>query len=196
MTKIKFAALDGAVANFGIALLAYDTETDELEVLDLLLHKTEKTKIKQTRVSSDDLRRAQEQAVHLRNALDGCALVFGEVPSGGKDAKATRAFGIVTGLYASVAQPFQEVTPSEVKMAAVGTSTASKEEMIEWAVEKFPNAPWRRAKQNGPKIKKGALTADNEHLADAVAIGHAGINTPVFKQMLSMFKAATLAVAA
>lgn len=189
MTKILFAALDGAIANFGIAKLVYDTDTGKLDVVDLLLNKTEKSKLKQTRASTDDLLRSQEQAKFIRETVKDCAIVFGEVPSGGKDAKACRAFGIVTGLYASVPQSFQEVTPAEVKMAAVGTRTASKEEMIEWAVEKFPNAPWLRAKNNGAKWKKGDLVKDNEHLADAVAIGHAGIRTPVFTQMISMLNA-------
>ncbi|NKX37743.1 hypothetical protein HGG70_07400 [Rhodobacteraceae bacterium R_SAG4] len=196
MAKIKFGALDGALANFGIAILSFDTETGALEVLDLILNKTEKSKHKQTRSSTDDLVRAQSQAEFMRKSLEGCAIVFGEVPSGGQDAKSTRAFGIVTGLYASITLPFQEVTPSEVKMAAVGTNTASKEEMIIWATELFPNAPWRRAQKNGAKIKKGDLTKDNEHLADAVAIGHAGIKTPVFQQMLSIFRATSLAQAA
>lgn len=189
MPKITFAALDGAVANFGIAIMTYDTDTETLDVADLLLNKTEKTKTKVIRASSDDLRRSQEQAEFVRKAIANSAIVFGEVPSGGQDAKATRAFGIVTGIYASIIKPFQEVNPREVKIAAVGTGTASKQEMIEWAVEKFPNAPWRRAKNNGAKFKKGDLTADNEHLADAVAIGHAGIKTPAFQQMLSMLRA-------
>lgn len=189
MTKITFAALDGAVANFGIAKLSYDTVTGELDVIDLLLSKTEKTKLKQVRSSSDDLSRAYTQAKFVRDNTKDCAVIFGEVPSGGKDSRAARAFGIVTGIYASILQPFQEVNPSEVKIAAVGTRTASKEEMIIWATEKFPNAPWRRAKSNGVKWKKGDLTADNEHLADAVAIGHAGIRTNEFRQMIAMMNA-------
>lgn len=193
MAKIIFAALDGAIANFGIARLSYDTETGLLDVIDLLLNKTEKSKNKQMRSSSDDLRRAQEQVRFMREATKDCAVVFGEVPFGGKDAKASRAFGIVTGIYASIIQPFQEVTPTAVKRAAVGTATASKEEMIMWAVDRFPQAPWLRAKANGAKWKKGDLVADNEHLADAVAIGHAGILTPEFQQMTSMLNAIRLA---
>lgn len=193
MPKITFAALDGALANFGIARMSYDTDTGQLDVLELLLNKTEKTKVKQIRSSSDDLRRSQEQAKFVRDNTSDCAIVFGEVPSGGQDAKSTRAFGIVTGIYASIIKPFQEVNPREVKMAAVGTGTASKQEMIIWATEKFPNANWRRAVSNGKNWKKGDLTSDNEHLADAVAIAHAGVQTPVFTQMTSMLNAMRVA---
>jgi Holliday junction resolvasome RuvABC endonuclease subunit len=189
MAKIVFAALDGAIANFGIARMAYDTQTGQMEVVSLHLNKTAKNKSKQARVSSDDLRRSQEQARFVRDHTSDCAIIFGEVPSGGQDSRAARAFGIVTGLYASIQQPFQEVTPAEVKMAALGTATASKVEMIEWATEKFPTAPWLRAQKNGAKFKAGDLTADNEHLADAVAVAYAGVQTTSFKLMISMISA-------
>jgi hypothetical protein len=45
----------------------------------------------------------------------------------------------------------------------------------------FPNAPWLRAKGG----KKQILNS-NEHLADAVAIAHAGIKTDQFLQLMAM----------
>ncbi|MTH61113.1 hypothetical protein [Paracoccus litorisediminis] len=189
MPLIRLAAFDGALANFGMAKLIFDTDTEALSVLDLKLVKTEKSKVKQVRSSSDDLRRSRENALAAHDWLKDCVTVFVEVPTGGQDAKATRAFGIITGIYASLLREPVEVSPAETKLAAVGTRTASKEEMIEWAVGKFPDAPWLRAKSNGPKWKKGDLLGDNEHLADAVAIAHAGIKLPVFQQMKAMIAA-------
>lgn len=185
MSKIKFAALDGSLTNFGIAKLTYDTLTGELAVDDLTLVKTEKAKNKTVRVSSDRLRRSKEIADTLRQELNDAAVVFAEIPTGAQSSDAAFAFGIVVGLYASVTTPLVEVSPSETKMAAVGTKTASKQEMINWAVEKFPDAPWRTVKRAGQLQP----TLDNEHLADAVAIAHAGICTPQFKQMISMLNA-------
>jgi hypothetical protein len=185
MPKIKFAALDGSLTNFGVAKLTYDTLTGELAVDDLKLVKTEKSKVKSVRVSSDRLRRSQEIATMLRTELDGSAVVFAEIPTGAQSSDAAFAFGIVVGLYASITHPVVEVTPSETKLAAVGTRTASKQEMIEWATEKFPAAPWRMVKRQGKLVP----TLDNEHLADAVAIAHAGICTPGFKQMIAMVNA-------
>ena len=72
--------------------------------------------------------------------------------------------------------------PNETKLATVGTRTASKAEMISWATDLYPKAPW---------IKRGAkFTLANEHLADALAVGHAGVKTDQFSQLLAMRNAA------
>lgn len=191
MSKITIAGLDGALANFGITILALDTETLELEIKDLVLVKTEKSKHKSVRVSSEYYRRANEIAVAVDETLarHGVQSVFAEIPSGGQDAKSCMAFGIAIGIYASLKIPLIEVSPSETKLAALGTRTASKEEMIEWAVASFPNAPWRRYAKNGAKFKKGDVMLDNEHLADAAAVAKAGTNTPAFRQTLAILRA-------
>ena len=186
MAQIRFAALDGSLRNFGVAKMEINTETGELTVIDLILIKTEPGKGKQVRASSDNLRRSQELAIGVREATKDCVTAFYEVPSGGQDYKSVLGFGMVIGIYASLTIPGREVSPAETKMAAVGTKTASKEEMVIWAVEKHPDAPWRLQKQNGAKYKKGDLMADNEHLADGVAIGYAGTKTPEFQQMIAM----------
>lgn len=185
MSKIRIAGLDGSKTNFGVALLDLDLDTMEIDVADLLLFKTEKTKGKQVRMSSDNLRRAQEVAGPLRSALKDCITAFVEVPSGGQSYDAVLGFGIVIGIYASIEIPVIEVSPSETKLAAVGTRTASKEEIIEWGMEKFPAAPWRMVKRKGVMVP----TKDNEHLADGVAIAHAGIRVPSFKQTLAILQA-------
>lgn len=192
MTKIRFAALDGSLRNFGIAKMEYDTAApadQALSVISLRLVETEKSKNKQVRASSDNLTRAQTIAKVIREEMADCAMVFAEVPSGGQDYNAVLGFGIVIGLYAGIVPPVVEVSPSETKMAAVGTRTASKEEMIEWAVGKFPAAPWLMTKRGGVMVP----VKKNEHLADAVAIAYAGIRTPTFQQTLSMLTAMKVA---
>lgn len=190
MAKIRVAGLDGSKRNFGVAIMEIDTRTLEAEVVDLILIKTEKEKSKQVRKSSDNFRSACEIAEGLTGALKGVTSIFIEVPSGGQSYDAVLGFGIVIGLYASIERmlgiPAVEVAPSETKLAAVGTKTASKQEMIEWAFEKFPDAPWRTRKLKGETVP----TLDNEHLADAVAIVHAGMKTPAFRQTLAILTAA------
>ncbi|SCW95859.1 hypothetical protein [Ancylobacter rudongensis] len=187
MSKVLIAGLDGSKTNFGVARLLLDIDTLELTVDDLLLVKTEKDKSKQVRKSSDNLKRAQEIAVGIRPALQGCVSAFIEVPSGGQSYDAVLGFGIVIGLYASLTIPTIEVSPGETKLASVGTRTASKQEMIEWAVENYPKAPWRVTKRGGVMVP----TLDNEHLADAIAIAHAGIRTPAFRQTLAILTASS-----
>lgn len=187
--KIKIAGLDGSKTNFGIALMELDIDTLELSVNDLILIKTEKSKEKQVRASSDNLARASTITQSVAEYLEGYASAFIEVPSGGQSYDAVLGFGIVIGIYASIDGMLGistiEVSPSETKKAAVGTRTASKDEMIDWAREKFPDAPWRMRKLKGEMVP----TNDNEHLADAVAIVHAGIRTPAFKQMIAIYRA-------
>lgn len=185
MALIRIAGLDGSKTNFGIAIMDLDTESMDLSVVDLILVKTEKSKNKQVRASSDNLARSQAITEILFPALKGSVSAFIEVPSGGQSYDAVLGFGIVIGIYASLPITTIEVSPAETKKAAVGTRTASKEEMIEWAVGKFPDAPWRMTKRKGVMVP----VKDNEHLADAVAIVHAGIRTPAFRQTIAMLNA-------
>lgn len=196
MGKILIAGLDGSLRNFGVATAWLDLETLKLEIKDLVLVKTEKSKDKKVRSSSDNLARATELRKGVHAALRGVTTSFFEVPSGGQDYNAVLGFGIVIGTYAAIPTPGIEVSPYETKLIAVGTKTASKEEMIEWAFEKYPAAPWRLYERNGKNYKKGEPTKDNEHLADAVAIMEAGIMTPSFQQTLAILQANTIAQAA
>lgn len=192
MAKILVAGLDGAKANFGITKMLYDTETEELEIVSIRLVETQALKGKHVRVSSDNLRRAREIADVLKEELKDCVMAFGEVPTGGQSADAVLSFGIVIGLYASLSIPMVEVSPAETKRAAVGTNTASKEEIIEWAMEKYPNAPWFTKKRNGVV----SPTAKNEHVADAAAIVHAGVKTQEFRVHAALIRSLGKSVAA
>jgi Holliday junction resolvasome RuvABC endonuclease subunit len=188
MAKILVAGLDGSLRNFGVALMWLDTKTLELSVKDLVLVKTEKSQTKQVRKSSDNLARAKILVDGVSETMKGVTAAFLEVPSGGQSYDAVLGFGIVIGIYAGIKPAICEVSPSETKMAAVGTKTASKQEMIDWAFERFPEAPWRMRTSKGAKVP----TLDNEHLADAVAIVCAGIETPAFKQTLAFLNAASV----
>lgn len=186
MAIVRVAGLDGSLRNFGGAIMSFDTDDPKgtLKVENLFLAKTTNSKNKQVRASSDNLARAQSIREVVHPALEGCAAVFVEVPSGGQSYAAVLGFGIVIGLYASLPIDPIEVSPSETKLAAVGTKSASKEEIIDWAVEKFPDAEWLLTKRKGQMVP----IKDNEHLADSVAIVHAGIDTPSFKNTLKLMQ--------
>lgn len=173
------AAIDPSLRAFGCAKFLF-TE-GELRPLDLLLIKTEKEKSKTIRVNSDDLRRAREIHREVRTFIHGADIIFSEVPSGAQSARAAWALGIAVGIIAGLPQII-EVQPAETKLAAVGTKTASKKEMIEWATGLYPDAPW--------KISRGIVTLDNEHLADACGVAHAGIRTVQFQQLMALKRAA------
>lgn len=182
MAKIKIAAIDGALRNFGIVRFIYDTDDQSLALLDMKLVETAKSKDKRKRSSSDYLERAQKISAAMRERLSDVSVVFGEVPSGGQDYNSVYGFGIVVGLYASVAQPFIEVSPAEAKLAAVGSRNAAKQEMIEWAFERYPDAEWLTRKLHGEVVP----VQKNEHLADACAIAESGVKEQQFQVFASM----------
>jgi hypothetical protein len=194
MTKILIAGMDGSFANFGVARMILDLGSNQLLVDDLNLTKTEKSKAKTVRVSSDNFRRSQEIYQDALPFLNGCVACFAEIPFGGKSYDAVLGFGITIGIYAALSHvcPLIEVSPIETKKATVGTRTASKQEMIDWAFETYPNAPWLLTKRGGKMVPVLA----NEHLADACAIVHAGIRTPAFQQVKAILAAGSTGKAA
>ncbi|HGS7688653.1 TPA: hypothetical protein ACMEYZ_006266, partial [Klebsiella variicola subsp. variicola] len=72
----------------------------------------------------------------------------------------------------------------EIKHYVGNKLTTSKEEIIQWAIAKQPDAPWLRRKQAG----KDVLVAKNEHLADAIASIYSGMQTDQFRQVRDVLK--------
>lgn len=191
---LPIAGLDPSLQNFGVGLLHIDLVSQKLKIDSLLLIETDKQANKVVRQNSDDLRRATDLRINYHKAIagHGAKFLFTEVPTGAQSARAMMANGIVLGLLASCPIPLIQVQPTETKMATVGTKTASKAEMIEWAVENYPEAPWIKHKSKGQMV----VGAKNEHLADAVAVAHAGIKTDQFQQVRAMLMATMVASAA
>ena len=185
MAIIKCAGLDGSLRNFGITKMLYDTDTGRLGIYDMLLIETQKSQEKKVRKSSDTYERARELALGCQTYIKDCDVIFAEIPSGGKSYDAVLGFGIVIGVYAGLQQALIEVSPIETKKATVGSRTASKEEMINWATAAYPNAKWLTVKRGGVMVPVNK----NEHLADAAAIVHAGIQTPAFRQAAAILGA-------
>lgn len=165
----------------------YEIETQRLVIDNLLLVETAKESGKTVRQNSDDLRRGNEIAGMMHFWLRDKQVAFAEIPSGAQSAAAAKALGISTGILSTVGAvgAFKgrliQVTPAEVKKLATGSKVGSKEEMIEWAVKHWPDAPWPRVKKTGAIIAGKA-----EHLADACGAIHAGIQTDQFKQLVQL----------
>jgi Holliday junction resolvasome RuvABC endonuclease subunit len=184
--KIKVAGLDPSTSNFGVCKALVDVSTLEVTVDDLILFQTENESKKGVIKTSDDLRRAREVTTFAREAIKDCALVVSEIPLGSAAMynNAILNAGVMIGVLAGLDVPLIEVSPQDVKIAAVGHRGACKEEMIEWAVKTYPNAPWLMRKLKG----KLYPVAKNEHLADAVATVLAGVKTAQFRQALAMYR--------
>jgi Holliday junction resolvasome RuvABC endonuclease subunit len=186
--KIKVVGFDPSMSAFGIAKMTVDVDTLVPEIEDLELVETERTKDDKLKVikSSSDLERARRVQERMVAACEGRALAISEIPFSHAQMypSAILNTGVVIGVLASIRIPLIQVQPREVKLVALGHHQGAKEEMIHWALTRYPNAPWRTMKRGGKLVP----TAANEHLADAVAAVEAGLKTQQFQQALAMFR--------
>lgn len=186
MARLSVAGHDPSSRNWGIAGGSYDTDTGKLTIKTLRVVRTEPLEGKQVRQNSQDLRMANQLYEGVVPFM-AAALSFAEVPQGSQSARSSLCSGICIGVLGSLRKTsqFVEVTPNEVKLAAVGSKTATKKQMIEWAVKQHPEAPWPR-KSNGE-----ILLGDAEHMADALGAIYAGMRTEMFKHLIQFYKGAT-----
>ena len=188
--KLKFVGCDPSLRNWGLAVATFDTATQQLSVHDLALTCPDLPKGKTVRQNSLDLESAKQLYEGAIAAVRNADAVFVEVPVGSQSARAMASYGICVGVLGALRAngiPFFEVTPSEVKLAGPGMKTATKQQMIGWAMTKHPEANWPTYRQNGKSLVSEAKA---EHQADAVAAIYAGMACNSFKQMLP-FMAAT-----
>ncbi len=186
-TTIRVLGIDPAYRNFGMVLADVDPTTGAIvgtPELRLVTTETGKEK-KGVRKSSDDLRRCRVLVEGLRAMVAKADVVCAEMPLGSQSATAMKGVGVCMGLLAAIDKPLIELTPDEVKLAAVGKSTATKAAMIEWAHARHPDANWLRLNDK----PTGRLLSANEHLADAVAVVEAASKTDQFKLLAVGFAA-------
>jgi Holliday junction resolvasome RuvABC endonuclease subunit len=188
--KLAVIGIDPALNNMGFAHAVIDTDTNEIDVRKLVLAETkshDKKTSKVVRKNSDDLSRARVLYNALQEETKGNTFAFAEVPVGSQSARAMASYGICIGVLASCGIPLIQLTPTEVKMASVGIKTASKQEMIDWAMSRYPKANWLMRRLHGELVPMN----DNEHLADAVAAIHAGLESEQFLAASVFFQTIT-----
>ncbi|PXB55648.1 hypothetical protein [Klebsiella pneumoniae] len=182
---IKVVGVDPSMSNFGLAIGTLDLDTDKLEIHGLELVETKAGGTKKTvRVNSDDLRRAKEIWRTARPIIEQAHMVFCELPVGSQSSRAQTSYGVCIGVLACVDKPLIQVTPNEIKHYVGNKLTTSKEEIIQWAVTKQPDAPWLRRKYAG----KDVLVANNELLANAIASIYCRMQTDQFRQVRDVLK--------
>ena len=188
---IRVVGQDPSLRNWGLAIGTYELETGHLEITRLALTNPVLPTGKQTRQNSSDLESAFQLYKGAMAAAEGAHAVFVEVPVGSQSARAMASYGVCVGVLGALRAtgvPFFEVTPTEVKLAGPGVKTATKQEMIAWAVAKHPEANWPKYSQSGRTLISEAKA---EHQADAIAAIYAGLASQPFQQMLPFLVART-----
>lgn len=184
--KIRIVGFDPSMSNWGICKATLDVHSLEWTVDDLVLVETESESKKGVIKQSDDIRRARIVREGMESACVDASFAISEIPFCNPAGYSAANFnaGLVTGVLAACPIPLIQVFPAEVKQLATGIRSATKQEMIDWAMGRFPDAPWRMRKLKSKMVP----TAANEHLADAVASIHAGLQSQQLKQALAIYK--------
>lgn len=181
---IRVVGQDPSLRNWGIAVGTFNLETRLLTIDKLSLTNPVLPTGKQVRQNSLDLESGYQLYKGALAAAEGAHAVFVEVPQGSQSARAMASYGICVGVLGALRAagiPFFEVTPTEVKLAGHGKKTATKQEMIAWAMSRHPEASWPLYYQHGKALVSEAKA---EHQADAVAAIYAGLASNTFQQML------------
>lgn len=179
--KIPVLGMDPSLRNWGLAEaeLCLDTGILSTPVISIVATKSDDSM--RVRQNSKDLQAAEDLAAGLIPAALRAKVVFVEVPVGSKSARAMASYGTCVGIMGTLrASGIQliEVTPTEVKTHFTGNKNATKDDMIQKAMTEYPDAAW--------PMLKGKVVAKAEHMADAIAAIHAGVRTPVFKQLMRL----------
>jgi Holliday junction resolvasome RuvABC endonuclease subunit len=189
---IKVAGLDPSLTNFGMCIAYVDPQTYEVASVEKIgMVKTEPGKHKQQRKNSDDIVRADKIIKNVMKFLEGVNMVFAEVPVGSQNARAMCSYGICVAALAAIKQkyPLIQVMPVDLKVAVMGSKTASKDDIIDWATGLYPHLDWKT------KNRKGELsrTKDNEHMADAIGSVHTGVESDDFIAAAAILETVTKA---
>lgn len=183
---IRVVGFDPSLRNWGVAKGTLELgDKPELTIHTLDVIQPIQTTGKQVRQNSLDLEAAEQLAKQAMAHAEGAQAIFVEVPVGSQSSRSSLGCGLCIGVLGALRAtgiPFYEVTPNEVKMISAGKKTATKLEMIKWAMECHPEAPWPM------KTEKGVISVvagSAEHMADALAAIYAGIDSKSFKQMLT-----------
>jgi Holliday junction resolvasome RuvABC endonuclease subunit len=178
--RIKIVGVDPSLRSTGLAIGWLDIDTLQWEVEEVKLVKTEKSKLKMIRKSADDYDRCRILYEGLRETVEDAQLAFVEMPIGSQSSDAMKSYGAMCMLAATIDCPMIQVTPAAVKVQATGDKLAQKEEMIEWATNKWPDINWLRSGKR--------LIGANEHLADACGAINAGMKEGDFDAVVAMLR--------
>lgn len=185
--KIPVVGFDPSMTGWGIAESDLDLTTGYLDTPQIQILEPEKLTNKQVRVNSVDLDVAEQLAREAVAAASRAKAIFVEVPVGSQSAAAMKSYGMCVGILGSMrSQGIQliEVTAAEVKKALTGLKWATKREMIAKAMALYPDARWPTYKKAG----KMEVANKAEHAADAIGAIHAGVNTPMFQNLMRLYK--------
>ncbi len=160
--------LDPSLSNFGMVKGSFNGDTFLPEDIKLVTTSEDSSLQYQ---NQRDLKRAVQLREAMLQFFDGVDTVYVEMPVGSQSARASVSYGVCVGILASLGLRLVRVSARDVKIIATNDPKASKQDMINWAYNKYPDLPWITKIRNGTK----SLTNANEHVSDAIGAVLAGL---------------------
>lgn len=188
--SVRVIGMDPSLSNWGIAVGDLDVTQETLSIQALDVIRPEALEGKQVRQNSKDMHRAEQLMAGVLPYLTYADVICVEVPTGSQSASAMKGYGVCMGLLAAMRErglAFIELTPNDIKLTATNSKTATKQQMIDWAVGEYPDAPWPRRQHKG---ESQIISAQAEHMADAVAAIRAGLKSAEFRRLLPALRRA------
>jgi Holliday junction resolvasome RuvABC endonuclease subunit len=171
----RIVGLDPSLRNWGMVNALYDHEQKTLSVQSLEIIQPDLSRAESSKQNILDMTSANQLYAQTWALIRDADFIIAEIPSGSQSARASLASGICIGVLGSICARntfIIPVTPTEVKLAGFGSRTATKKQMIEWAVTKHPEADWPRYKSKGELVINEGKA---EHMCDALAVIYAGL---------------------
>lgn len=187
--SVRVLGLDPGLRRTGYAVASIDPVARSiLDVLNIGVLETFPLGRRGIRKTSEDLRRAKEQADGLRRVLKRTPvdLIAAEMATTTPYTLATFSFGVMVGILASLGPPIVELLPHEVKIAATGSARATKSEIIAWALTQpsSQTLDWptsTRRNRLDLAYQGRFVTLQAEHPADALATVAACLGSEQFR---------------
>lgn len=182
---LKIVGMDPSMLNWGISVGHFNLDSEELIIQELrtLSYKPPKTKL---RKNYKDILRANFLYTELSHILHDADIIMAEIPVGSKSARAMASYSMCVTIVGAlnILDILIPVTPSDVKLI-VGDPEASKDDVMEWAIEAHPEAPWATYIKKGIEYYNKSVI---EHQADAIAAMYAGSLTPKFNSLIQSLR--------
>jgi Holliday junction resolvasome RuvABC endonuclease subunit len=183
--KIPVLGMDPSLRHWGLSEAELDLSDGVLTTPLGSIIEPRDLEGKNIRVNMNDQWLAEQLAGPVLTACRKARAIFVEVPVGSQSARAMASYGVCVGILGAVRAlgiPYFQVSPNENKRVFTGNSNATKKQMITKLIKFYPEIILPQGKT------KGSVGDKAEHIADATASIHSGVNTPEFRTVLEILR--------
>lgn len=158
---VRLVGFDPSLRNWGFCVATYNTQTKALDIYsgDVIQYQPDKS----LRQNLQDLATANALYRALKPLVEQADYYVAELPIGSQSSRAMVSYALCIGILGSFKHTnpkLYTVTPNQVKKQV--TTNASKQEIIDWCIDKYPTILSWLAK---PKSKR-------EHICDSIVALH------------------------